>query len=112
MTHQIELIQKLAECTAACEICLDACLDEEDIKKMVPCIRLDRDCAKMCTLAGAYIASHSSFTAQIIKQCEEICEKCAEECAKHNAEHCQQCAEACRECASACRSYSSSTAVL
>jgi hypothetical protein len=106
MAHDRELILKLAECAAACEICLDSCLSEDDVKMMTECIRLDRDCAKICALTGSMIASHSSFAGQMVKLCEEICEKCADECSRHKYDHCQQCAESCRECASACRSFS------
>ena len=30
------LLGALARCVAACEYCADACLDEEDVKMMVP----------------------------------------------------------------------------
>lgn len=106
MAHNKELLQKLAECAAACEMCADACLDEQDTKKMVKCIRLDRDCAKICMVTASFIASHSEHAQHIIKECEELCRKCGEECAKHDMGHCQQCADACRECEEACRSFS------
>lgn len=106
MAHNKELLQKLAECAAACEMCADACLDEQDIKKMVKCIRLDRDCARICQTTASFIASHSEHARHIIKECEELCSKCGEECAKHEMDHCQQCAEACRRCAEACRNFS------
>jgi hypothetical protein len=111
MSHHNELIQKLAACAAACEMCMDACLDEENIKDMVRCIRLDRDCAKICVLTASYVASHSSFAIDMVRTCEQICEQCAEECARHeHMEHCQICAEQCRECAEACRTFSNVTA--
>lgn len=106
MAHNKELIQKLAECAAACEMCADACLDEQDIKKMVQCVRLDRDCAKICYTTASFVASHSQHAEHLIRECQEICRACAEECAKHDADHCQQCAQACRECAEACGSFS------
>lgn len=106
MAHNKELLQKLAECAAACEMCADACLDEQDVKKMVKCIRLDRDCAKICMVTASFIASRSEHAQHIIKECEELCRKCGEECAKHDMDHCQQCADACRECEEACRSFS------
>jgi hypothetical protein len=39
------------ECLVACEMCSDACLDESNVKMMVDCIRLDRDCADACATA-------------------------------------------------------------
>ena len=106
MAHNKELIQKLAECAAACEMCADACLDEQDIQMMVQYIRLDRDCAKICYTTASFVASHSQHAEHLIRECQEICRACAEECAKHDADHCQQCAQACRECAEACGSFS------
>lgn len=100
-----QLIQKLARCAAACEACMDACLDEDDIKKMVRCIRLDRDCARICHTTASLLASNSDYAAHLVKECEEICRACKEECEKHEMEHCQECAWACRECEEACKSY-------
>ena len=31
MAHDKEFLEKLAHCAAACEMCANACLDEEDI---------------------------------------------------------------------------------
>jgi len=105
MAHDKELLKKLAECAAACEMCADACLDEDNVKMMVPCIKLDRDCAKICYTTASLIASHSQNAQSLVKICAEICKKCADECEKHKHDHCQQCAKACRECEEACRSY-------
>lgn len=105
MAHDRDLLQKLAQCTAACEMCADACLDEDNIKMMVRCIRLDRDCAKICHLAASFVASHSDHTAAVLQLCAQLCRACGDECAQHNMDHCQECARACRECEEACRSY-------
>jgi hypothetical protein len=105
MTDQKELLQKLADCVAACEHCMDSCLGEQDIKMMVECIRTDRDCAKICSLTASFVASNSQFVGHILTICEDICNKCAQECEKHNMDHCQKCAQACHECAKACRVY-------
>jgi hypothetical protein len=99
------LLDALGRCIAACEYCADACLGEEDIKMMVPCIRTDRDCADICRLTSAFIARNSPHAPHIIKECIEICQKCADECGKHQHDHCQQCAQACRECVEACKAY-------
>ncbi len=104
-TTQKEFIEKLNKCAAACDICLDACLDEENLDKMVACVRTDRDCARICRLTASFVASGSAFTDQLVGVCESICKSCADECAKHEADHCQECAEACRACEEACRDY-------
>ncbi|MBK6266202.1 four-helix bundle copper-binding protein [Marivirga sp. S37H4] len=106
MAHNQELLQKLGACAAACEMCADACLGEDDIKKMVRCIRLDRDCAKICYTTASFVASHSEHTERLIKECEELCRMCAEECEQHEMDHCRECAKACRECEEACKSFS------
>lgn len=105
MSHNKELLEKLGRCAAACENCMDSCLGEEDVKMMVKCIRLDRDCAKICALTASFVATHSDYARQIVKQCAEICRACAEECGKHEHDHCQECAQACRECVEACNSF-------
>lgn len=105
MNNNGELIQKLAECAAACENCLNSCLSEEDVKMMVKCIRLDRDCAKICQLTSSFVSSHSEHAQHLIKECIEICDQCASECGQHQHEHCQKCAKACKACAEACRNF-------
>jgi len=106
MNQNREFLEKLSRCAAACENCMDACLNEDDIKKMVQCIRTDRDCAKICYVTASFIASNSTHAAHLVSECKEICRACAEECEKHEMEHCQACAKACRECEEACKSFS------
>jgi hypothetical protein len=98
MAHHEELLKKLSECASACEWCHDACLGEEDdVKMLARCIRLDRDCAKICHLTAGLAASHSPFASRMVKLCEEICTS-AEECENHDMDHCRDCAggRACR----------------
>lgn len=100
-----QLINKLSACIAECLHCADACLDESDVKKMVPCIRLDRECAAVCEAGLKSVVQKSNLTKEIISLCEKACSACADECEKHEAQHCKDCAKACRECEEACRSY-------
>lgn len=96
------LIQALLDCALACEHCASSCLKEEDINMMIDCIKLDRDCADICTQAARLLQRDSVIAHQYLLLCEEICRLCAEECGKHDHEHCRQCAVACEECAEAC----------
>ena len=98
-------IEACVECWTACEMCSDACLHEENVERMVRCIRLDRDCAAICRLAAEAMVRGSDLAARICALCAEICEACGEECAKHadHHDHCRVCAEACRRCAQECR---------
>src|ERR1700681_4968379 len=49
-------IEACNTCADACDYCSIACLQEDDVKMMAECIRLDLDCAAICRLAAAYIA--------------------------------------------------------
>ena len=100
-----ELIQKLQDCAAACTYCADACLDEDNLEKMIDCIRTDNECAAICEATVKVAAQKSTTLDQMLKICEEICRKCEEECRKHDSEHCQDCADACKACAEACVEY-------
>lgn len=102
--HQ-DFIQKLADCAAACQYCSDQCLNENDIKMMVPCIRLDRDCADACIVALNFVARGSDSAKQAVQFCLDFCKRCADECESHEAQHCKECAEACRACEKACEQY-------
>src|SRR3954467_7276707 len=107
MTNQYaDSIKACQDGAAQCERCATACLREPDVKMMVECIRLDRDCADICRLAAALMSRDSRFARELCELCARICEACGNECARHQAEHCQRCAEACRECSEACRSMS------
>lgn len=96
-------IDALIACFIECEHCASACLDEDDVKMMAACIKLDRDCADICKLTATLLARGSKHGKHLLRECIEVCEACAAECSKHQHEHCQKCAEACRACAEACR---------
>ena len=100
-----ECIEACVACLVACEMCSDACLDEKDIAMMVPCIRVDRDCADACAATIRAMARGGPLATGFCRACADACEACAKECERHaaHAEHCRVCAEACRRCADACR---------
>lgn len=100
-----KLIHALGNCINHCNYCADACLDEDDVKKMKECIRIDKVCAEACAALSQILAIKGSDAAGLVKYCQEVCRKCAEECEKHNTQHCKDCAKACRECEEACKSY-------
>ena len=101
------LINTILECAWACERCMNACLEEQDVQKMAHCIELDRDCAEVCFLAAKLLARDSEIAHQYLRVCEEACRICAEECSLHDHEHCQECARACRRCEEACHQHHS-----
>jgi Domain of Unknown Function (DUF326) len=98
------LIQTLHECMEACNHCYDSCLGEEDVKMMVDCIRLDRECSDMCGFLEQALVRGTPFASQLAAVCATICEACGNECKKHEHDHCQKCADACLKCADECRS--------
>ncbi|WP_408006372.1 four-helix bundle copper-binding protein [Pseudalkalibacillus sp. A8] len=107
MSHEKyqSLINTLHECMVACNHCYDACLREDDVKMMVDCIRLDRECADMCAFLEQALGRGTPFTTELVKACADICEACGNECKKHDHDHCQKCADACFKCADACRNH-------
>jgi hypothetical protein len=87
--------------------CSAACLQEEDVKMMAQCIRLDMDCAQICSLVTAYLARNSEFASQVCDLCAQVRDVCAAECSGHQHEYCLRCAQAYRRCADECRSVMS-----
>ncbi|HEU5122858.1 MAG TPA: four-helix bundle copper-binding protein [Verrucomicrobiae bacterium] len=100
-------IEACNECAATCEHCASACLQEHDVKMMTRCINLDRDCARICSIAVGFMASGSQFAEDICRVCAEICRACGEECRRHQVGHCQDCADACERCAEECEKMAS-----
>ena len=100
-----EILDKLSNCINYCNYCADACLEEDNVKMMVKCIRTDRVCASVCaTLADVLVTKHDNVKG-LMDYCIQICEECAKECEQHDHQHCKDCAKACRECAEACKKY-------
>ena len=54
-----KLIEILANCAAECNHCASACLEEYDVSKLLRCIKLDIDCAEICTLAISFVSRGS-----------------------------------------------------
>jgi hypothetical protein len=102
MNHEknMALINMLNDCAIACSQCAIACLNEENIRMMVPCIKLNIDCADICHLTASLLSRDSEQSHYLLAECGEVCKKCADECEKHrDMEHCEICAEACYKCA-------------
>lgn len=92
------------DCAILCKHCEVSCLNEEDVKMLARCIKLDSDCAAMCNMTALMMAGGSEFVNEFLQLCAFICDDCASECEKHmHMEHCKKCAEACKRCADECR---------
>lgn len=98
------LIATLYDCSTACNHCSTACLEEENLGMMKDCIRIDMDCAAICSLVASFLSRNSPHGKHLLKECAEICRLCAIECGKHqHMQHCADCAAACRKCEEACK---------
>jgi hypothetical protein len=77
------------------------------------CIRLNNDCADLCTATARILSRQTEPDAAVIRAaidaCAAACAACARECEQHgkHMEHCRICAEACRTCEGACRALAS-----
>ncbi len=82
---------------------------ERNPEMLARCIRLNLDCADLCSatakIIGRQDAPNREVIAAALDACRLVCARCAEECEKHAhmMKHCQICAEACRRCEQACR---------
>jgi hypothetical protein len=102
-------IDTLTDCAETCTQCADACLSEDMVADLVKCVRIDLDCADICTTTARVISRHTGYDVNVTRSqvtaCAEACHACAEECAQHASmhEHCRICAEVCRACEQVCR---------
>lgn len=100
-------IEACNDCAVECEHCASASLQESDVAMLARCIALDREGAKICYTASAFMASGSDFVEQICRLCADVCRACGQECRKFNYEHTQRCADACERCVEECEKVAS-----
>lgn len=105
-------LEACIECLVACETCADGCLQEENVRILVRCIQLDRDCADACNAAARAMARGGPLSSELCRSCAAACDACAHECERHaeHHDHCRVCAEVCRRCADECRRMAGSMA--
>jgi hypothetical protein len=102
-------IDALSDCAQACTACADDCLSEPTVAELAKCIRLNLDCADVCTatlrVASRQTEYDANVTRPLVEACVAACRSCGDECERHAEmhEHCRVCAEACRRCERACR---------
>jgi hypothetical protein len=106
------LIRSIDECFAcaqACISCADACLAEQHVEQLRQCIRLNLDCADLCSATGSLASRRTGSNEAVLRltleSCALACGRCAEECEQHAQmhEHCAICAQICRRCEQACK---------
>lgn len=103
-------IDALVECANTCSQCADACLSEEGLSpELAKCIRLNLDCADVCTATSRVVSRQTEYDANVtrplLEACAATCKSCGDECEGHSGhmDHCRVCAESCRLCEQACR---------
>lgn len=96
-------------CVQTCMACADACLSENRVDKLITCIRLNLDCAAVCSATGTVMTrtnkvGHRQLLEAQLTTCIAFCRTCATECERHAGihKHCEVCARICTECAEAC----------
>jgi hypothetical protein len=105
----VAAIEALEDCANTCTQCADACLSEPDPGMLAKCIRLNLDCADICSATSRVVSRQTEYDANVtrplIEACIAACVSCADECERHASmmEHCRICAERCRTCEAACR---------
>src|SRR5688572_1233673 len=105
----VECIEACFDCAQSCIACVDACLGEQHINSLRRCIRLNLDCADICSTTGRMLtrqqhADLAVFRTQL-EACALACRVCGDECVRYGEmhEHCRICAEACRACVKICQ---------
>jgi hypothetical protein len=104
----VAAIAALSDCAQACTACADDCLSEQMVAELVKCIRLNLDCADVCTATLRVLSRQTEYDANLtrplLEACVAACKSCGDECERHaqRHEHCRVCAEACRRCERAC----------
>lgn len=102
-------------CVETCTACADACLAEKDVDRLISCIRLNNDCAAVCTATGSIMSrankvGYRQLLEAQLTTCIAFCRACAAECERHAEmhKHCAVCAKACNECVRTCSEMLSS----
>ncbi|QBI54520.1 four-helix bundle copper-binding protein [Streptomonospora litoralis] len=95
-------VERLAACAQSCTACADACLGEPDVAELVACVRLNLDCAEVCSAAERVLTRRTEPDAELHRGLLEsvvlYTQACARECDRHGEhhEHCRLCADRCR----------------
>jgi hypothetical protein len=81
-------IDSCFNCVETCTACADACLSERDVSDLVGCIRLNLDCAAVCSATGSIMsrsnkAGHRQLLEAQLANCVAFCRACADACDAH-----------------------------
>src|SRR3954452_21116119 len=83
----IDAIDAAHACAQTCTSCADACLAEEMVAELRQCIRLNLDCADVCsataTLGSRRTGSNEEVIRRLLETCIVACRLCGAECQRH-----------------------------
>ncbi|HEY1119428.1 MAG TPA: hypothetical protein VGE43_17065, partial [Acidimicrobiales bacterium] len=68
-----EVLHHLEECAQTCTMCADACLAENMVAELRRCIRLNLDCADLCTTTAAVLGRQVEPDAATVRALIEAC---------------------------------------
>jgi hypothetical protein len=97
-------IQACAACSQACTACADSCLSEPQLAKLIRCVRLNLDCADICTAAMNVLLRQTQPDARLLTSVLQAvviaCRVCGMECDRHaeQHDHCRVCSGAAQRC--------------
>src|SRR3546814_7228041 len=78
----LRCLEACQSCAQACTACADACLAEPMVAELRQCIRLNLDCADMCTAAGNLASrrtgSHERGLVAALEACARACARSEE----------------------------------
>ncbi len=103
-----ECLRACLECAQASTLCADACLGEQAVAHLRQCIRLDLDCADLCTATARFVSRQATPEASLwrlmLETCAQACRASGAECGRHQTTyvHCRLCREASERCERAC----------
>ena len=104
----VSCLRSSAECAVACTGCADACLAEDMVAELRPCIRANLDCATISAATTTVLSRLGGMSEVVVRAqlaaCIAICRECGDLCAGHAGmhAHCAACALSCRACQQAC----------
>lgn len=105
------LLDALAKCISAGEVCQAHCVEElgKGNVSMANCNRRVHEMLAMCRATQTLAALESTLLAQAAATCAAACKACAEACGEHKAhfahgmhQACKDCMESCQACEKAC----------
>lgn len=97
-------IDACIECATVSNHCVVACLEEEKVRDLTKCIRLNLECATVAQVAAELMNLNSGYVKEICELCAVVATACAEENEKHaSLVQCEESATACNACAEEAR---------